>query len=421
MLFVATACGSAEEGSNKRAEAFDQIWSHLDENFYEEEFRGHDWNALGDRYRPLALAAPTDEEFYGEINAMLFELGVSHIAVLPDDHPEWIGAPSAFFAGEVGLDIRIIDDQIVVVHRDSSLGGTAPALKTGTIITRLNGKSMVDFLTEVREPPSPALPELMQVTERAARELFTDPGSEVEVSYLDIDGEENEVTLTAFERAPPEVLLEGVPPVYVDFGSCVIEGNIGYIHFNSFHLTLLEKILAAIEHHNGRPGLIIDLRGNIGGDFNVRRAIAEQLIQERSVVWRYNGRRGLDEIILTPADNAYEGDVVFLVDELSASSAEELSGAMQALGRATVVGTRTAGLVLVADVHRLDIGASLIYPVAETSFVNGYVPEGKGIIPDVEVPWDRSSLREGRDKQLEAALGVLGVAPSRGCSADAGD
>jgi C-terminal processing protease CtpA/Prc len=71
------------------------------------------------------------------------------------------------------------------------------------------------------------------------------------------------------------------------------------------------------------------------------------------------------------------------------------------------VGTKTAGLVLVADVLRLDIGASLIFPIAETSFVNGYVPEGKGIIPDVIIPWDRKNLLEDRDAQLASALALL--------------
>ena len=62
------------------------------------------------------------------------------------------------------------------------------------------------------------------------------------------------------------------------------------------------------------------------------------------------------------------------------------TGAMQALGRAKVVGSTTAGLVLVAGVKQLDIGAMLVYPTAETQFLNGYVPEGKGIQPDVAVP-----------------------------------
>ena len=152
---------------------------------------------------------------------------------------------------------------------------------------------------------------------------------------------------------------------------------------------------------------MIDIRGNSGGDFQVRRAIAEHLIAERTLVWQYVNRFGTDDIVLDPAPGAYQGRVVFVVDEMSASSAEELSGAMQALGRAMVVGNRTAGLVLVAGVEPLDAGTTLVYPSAETRFVNGFAPEGEGITPDVAVPYDVEWLRAGRDAQLDAAIEII--------------
>jgi carboxyl-terminal processing protease len=226
-------------------------------------------------------------------------------------------------------------------------------------------------------------------------------------SYLDKAGNEQTVSLQAYPRDSAIELLEGIPPVYVDFEARRLPENIGYVRFNSFHPALTDRILDAIREFNDGDGLIIDVRGNSGGDFNVRRAIAEQLISERALVWRYVGRSGADDIFLEPATDAYHGPVVFIVDELSASSAEELPGAMQALGRAHVVGTRSAGLVLVADVRRLDIGATLVYPHAETRFVDGSVPEGRGITPDVEVAYDESSLRRGVDAQLETAIRLI--------------
>ena len=187
----------------------------------------------------------------------------------------------------------------------------------------------------------------------------------------------------------------------------MIDDGIGYIRFNSFHPELIDRIIDAISEFRGLHGLIIDLRGNSGGDFRVRRAIAEHLITERALVWRYVNRFGTDDIVLDPAPNAYKGKVVFLVDEMSASAAEELSGAMQALGRAKVVGNRTAGLVLVAAVQPFEFGATLVYPSAETRFVNGFAPEGKGITPDDVVSYEVQSLRAGRDAQLEAAMRLL--------------
>jgi carboxyl-terminal processing protease len=264
-----------------------------------------------------------------------------------------------------------------------------------------------DFMAEITTPPVPVIPPLILATERAGRELFRDAGETVEITYLNEEGAEESATLTAFPRDGAVELLEGIPPVYLDFESRAIGDHIGYIRFSSFHGELTERILAAITEYHDFSGLIIDLRGNVGGDFQVRRAIAEYLITERSLVWRYVNRFGTEDITLEPAPNGYRGKVVFLVDEMSASAAEELPGAMQALGRAKVIGNKTAGMVLVAGVLPLEIGATLVYPSAETRFVNGYVPEGKGITPDVKVPYDIASLRAGKDAQLEAAIRIL--------------
>jgi carboxyl-terminal processing protease len=271
----------------------------------------------------------------------------------------------------------------------------------------LNNLTLDDFMTEVTTPPVPAISPQMLATERAERELFQDAGESVEIVYLDTSGAEKKVTLTAFAREGAIELVEGIPPVYLDFEKRIVDEQFGYIRFSSFHGELTERIIAAINEFHDMAGLIFDLRGNVGGVFPVRRAIAEHLIRERARVWQYVGRRGPDDINLDPSPNAYRGKVVFIVDEMSASSAEELPGAMQALGRAKVIGNTTAGMVLVADVLPLDIGASLVYPVAETRFVNGYVPEGKGVIPDVVVPYDSAVLRSGSDSQLKAAIRIL--------------
>jgi len=89
---------------------------------------------------------------------------------------------------------------------------------------------------------------------------------------------------------------------------------------------------------------------------------------------------------------------------MSASSAEEFSGALQAIGRAVVVGERSAGICVVADMLELPNGAVLMYPYGQTRTADGTVLEGRGVIPDIEVSLDRASLLEGRDPQLEAAI-----------------
>src|SRR5262245_8523650 len=65
---------------------FDEVWNTVNRNFYDPEFRGIDWQAMRDKYRPLAAAAPDEAAQAEIIDRMLAELGASHTArYLPDD------------------------------------------------------------------------------------------------------------------------------------------------------------------------------------------------------------------------------------------------------------------------------------------------------------------------------------------------
>jgi carboxyl-terminal processing protease len=198
-----------------------------------------------------------------------------------------------------------------------------------------------------------------------------------------------------------------MPAGFLEIESRRLAENIGYVRFNRFDPALLDRLLAAVDEQADAAGLIIDIRGNDGGFFEVRKALLERLVRERILFWRQEGRRGADEIYLEPAAKAYGGPVVVLVDELSASSSEEFAGGLQAIGRAAIVGKRTPGKVLIADVKQLPDGATFVFPVAITRLADGTVLEGRGVIPDIEVALDRALLLQSRDSQLEAAINYL--------------
>jgi carboxyl-terminal processing protease len=113
------------------------------------------------------------------------------------------------------------------------------------------------------------------------------------------------------------------------------------------------------------------------------------------------------EAYTDPPDEPYLGPVVVLVDELCGSSCEEFSGALQANQRAVIVGGRTSGSDLVADIMILSNGATFFYPIAQTQTADGTVLEGRGVIPDLEVSLDRQQLLQGVDAQLEAAIDYI--------------
>src|SRR6202012_3726639 len=76
------------------ATVFDATWKTVDDNFYDPNFHGVDWKAVGDRYRARLPGVTNDKQFAGLVGAMLHGLGTSHIDIVP---------PSASKASGVGI------------------------------------------------------------------------------------------------------------------------------------------------------------------------------------------------------------------------------------------------------------------------------------------------------------------------------
>jgi carboxyl-terminal processing protease len=105
-----------------------------------------------------------------------------------------------------------------------------------------------------------------------------------------------------------------------------------------------------------------------------------------------------------PQSNPFAGPVAILIDGGSGSTSEIFSGGMQEMGRAVVIGERSVGACLPSYFHKLPTGAIFQFAVADFKTPKGVLIEGRGVIPDIEVKWNRASLLAGRDAQLDAAV-----------------
>jgi carboxyl-terminal processing protease len=236
--------------------------------------------------------------------------------------------------------------------------------------------------------------------------LYGETGRQVVVEYLDANDLLQRVTLPYAERTGSACaeLDPSTPPACGEIEVRRLADGIGYIRFSGFLEAVLDGVLQAIDDLHDAPALIIDLRGNPGGQFFVRTTIASHLVGAPELWMRYQYRDRLEEVYLDPDSHAYPGEVVILVDELSASSSEEFSGSLQALGRATIIGNQTPGVCLTANIVPLPKGALLVYPFSQPQTSAGRVLEYNGVVPDIEVTLDRRQLLQGVDAQLQAAL-----------------
>src|SRR5258708_19421594 len=68
-------------GQSGRATAFDFVWDTIDQKYVDPEFNGIDWKSTADRYRPLAMGARNDDEFWEVLTRIPRQLRAPHTRV----------------------------------------------------------------------------------------------------------------------------------------------------------------------------------------------------------------------------------------------------------------------------------------------------------------------------------------------------
>jgi len=407
-------------------QSFETVWQTINEKYFDPTFSGLDWSEIHDRYQPQIKAAQSEEEYYLLINKMLFELKVSHIGVVPPDDLGQID-PILSAEGSIGIDVRMIEDNAVITSVKSDSPGDQAGLRPGYIIKSIDGikieqitdiKHINDIeyqnidketlkLSKILIPPYNERNRNRILTGAILKKIYGLPDTTVLIEFMDENGDTQREEIVREPRKGKMIFDDALPPFFVEFESKCLDSKIGYVRFNAFMPPANHKFENTIESMQDTSALIIDIRGNHGGFFDVRKAIAEALVKDRVLFWRYKGRDKTRDAFLDPTDNFYKRQVVVMVDYMSVSSAEEFSGGLKAIKRATILGERTPGVVLTADFIKLPNGATFLYPNTQTITADGTVLEGHGVIPDIEVPLDQNELLKGKDTQLEAAINFI--------------
>jgi carboxyl-terminal processing protease len=191
----------------------------------------------------------------------------------------------------------------------------------------------------------------------------------IKISRLEADGKEKEMSFTLTRE---EIKIKNVPY----YGTI---GNIGYIRLTGFTERASTEVRTALElllAKNKIKGLIFDLRGNPGGLLNEAIAIANVFVDKNIQIVSTKGKTE-DQNKDYPTTNDpvdTKLPMTILVDGGSASAAEIVTGSMQDLDRAVVIGQRTYGKGLVQSTHSLPYNAKLKITTAKY-----YIPSGRCI------------------------------------------
>jgi C-terminal processing protease CtpA/Prc len=227
---------------------FEIVWQTVRDGFYDPNMNGVDWQAMHDLYKPQVAAATDELSYYLLLNDMLFELGVSHIAILPSWAADELD-PITFPAGSLGFDARLLGEQMVVTRVQPDSPAAAHGLQPGYVIDTINGLTPVELAQErLQTPPFNERNQRAIITQAVRAELYGAPGKQVTISYLNGDDEIGEVTLTYAPRPGKlTTLLPNLPPAFIEFEAYRVTTEIGYMRFSGFLPGVDVDVAAAID------------------------------------------------------------------------------------------------------------------------------------------------------------------------------
>ena len=424
---------------NLRFAAFYLVWQTLNDNYFDQTFNGLNWQKIRQEYEPRVIKTTSDAQLYAILQEMINRLNRSHFFIIPpevykaietakikakngtisnSDDDEDFGRNCSKENEEedatendaaakygIGVELRIIENKVIITNIEQNSAAENAGLKTGYIIEKVNGVLLEDLIKRLRSLGSYSkLIEKQLPLEIAAGILNGEKDTSIKLGIIDEKEQLKEVEIERKKLNGEFVKLgPNIPEQFLKFESKSLDEKTGYIKFNYFATAVIEKICSAIGNFKDKKAVIIDLRGNLGGSLGAMFGITGMFTDRDISVGTQIFKVGSENTIVRRQPKHFSGKIVILVDGLSHSAAEIFAAALQENGRAEIVGDRSAGEALPALTIALPTGAYFLYPIANFKTPKGNLLEGKGVEPNIPISLDRQSLLEGKDNQLNAA------------------
>ena len=270
--------------------------------------------------------------------------------------------------GGLGLVVAMKGGYITVVAPMEDTPGSRAGILSGDRITRVSGKSMAhQSLAEV------------------VKQLRGEPGSSVTITIeRPTTGATKEYTL---KRAV--IQMDMIKDINGKKEFPLGADKIGYVRITQFGEQTAVELEAALDKlkRQGMKGLVLDLRWNPGGLLDQAVAVCQKFLPRGQLVVSTEGRHTLEKFFAKGGGDELNGmPVVVLANLGSASAAEIVTGCLQDLHRAVVLGEKTFGKGSVQTVFPLDDGSALKLTIAKYYTPSHKVIHQRGITPDIIVP-----------------------------------
>lgn len=378
---------------DERKALLNQVWGTIEQNYLDPEFNGADWQALRDEYLGKALDAPTSYEFYGAISGMVGKLNDERAAFTPPRNlpaPANVPQASDSFAN-IGVTGVYEDNSLLVLY----VYADGPAGKSGMQrrdrIASINGKPVTSA--------------------EDAEALSGMVGTPVDIVVRSFDGQARQLTLkreilVGQPRVSARQLAEDPTIAYLAMPPSMEAGGLDFQTI--YHLDKQYRLFQVQDVPV--KGLVIDLR-HTGGSSQTNLIVAMGQISAGKL-GSFEARNpansaALEVLPCCMYDRFANVPLVLLVDEGTQADAEIMAAALQASGRARLVGTRTAGVSQSTAAYSYEDGSSLVFPQWRYLLPDGSNVDGRGLQPDVEVTQDWTLFAADNDPYIQAAVSLL--------------
>ena len=395
---------AAETNPVTRAErlaVFDDVWSTINQRYYDRHFQGLDWQAQRTNYRDLAAKAETNQELYSVLRRMIASLNDSHTRVFaPEERFDW-WRPRFI---TIGISVSEVSGAPVVVQVEPDSAPHRAGIRVGDVIETVNAQPA---LTVIERRLGDTIASSTGASRMRAFSSVLDgaPASTVELTWRTRD---NKVKEGRFQRYWHQREL-GV--------RTRVNGDVGVVEMDAFTRNVAEALTSALRKDlREARALILDFRRNGGGDAEAMIDVASAFLTSGLNMGQFTDRFGYSYSIATRTKSPFIAQVIeqtrvpviILSSERTSSAAEIFIAAFKSAGRARIIGTETCGCVLaIRQRHTLPDGG--ILDVSEMDYQTATADrlEKHGIKPDTTVSVERAYLYEKRDRAMEIALAEL--------------
>ncbi len=370
------------------AQIFDEAWRIERDFFYDPNLHGADWNAVRARYLPLVPFIKHREDLTYVIDQIGGELSVGHSFVGGGDYP----ATDSSRIGALGADLVADGDRWRIARIFTSESWNpglrapldAPGVKArvGDYLLEVNGVAVT-----TRDEPWKVLDGTAdrQTVLRLAERATGEGAWNTTVVPVRSEAQLRQRTWVEDNRRRVDSLSKGT----LAYAWIPNTGGPAITAFDRYYYA-----------QQDRKGAVIDERFNGGGlldDYMVGVMARKPIGGVTDFVPGAVGTR-------LPASGIF-GPKVLLTNELAGSGGDFFPWVFRQTGTGPLIGTRTwGGLVNAAVPYALVDGGTITAPALAVFGPEGFIAEGDGVPPDIEVLQDAKAVMQGRDPQLERAV-----------------